>query len=108
MFRIENQCVPESSGSFTNSVAVESGCFLSLSISTSSVGTTFLLRYQINTYFSEHTVAGSERMSWSNLAFRSSCGLAVEGLASVSVVAGSCLVAGTASTLGILMGVDAG
>lgn len=55
MFRIQR--VPESSDSFTNSAAEQSECFLSLSISTSSVGTTFLSRYQINTYFSEHTVA---------------------------------------------------
>lgn len=55
MLRIQR--VPESSGSFTNSAAEQSECFLSLSISTGSVGTTFLSRYQINTYFSEHTVA---------------------------------------------------
>ena len=57
MLRIKSNALPESSGSFTNSVVAESGCFLSLSISTSSVGTTFLSRYQINTYFSEHAVA---------------------------------------------------
>jgi thiamine biosynthesis lipoprotein len=35
-------------------------------------------------------------------------GWPVESFASVSVVAGSCLVAGAASTLGMLLGVDAG
>jgi thiamine biosynthesis lipoprotein len=35
-------------------------------------------------------------------------GFPVESFASVSVVAGSCLVAGDASTLGMLLGTDAG
>jgi hypothetical protein len=45
-------------------------------------------------------------MSWSNLAFRSSCGLTPERLASQRR-SGHLRVAGAASTLGILMGVDA-
>jgi len=85
------------------------------------------LRYQINTYFSAHAVAiAQDRVALRRLATSGDyervmiidsrrysrvvdpvSGCLAESFAGVSVVAGRCLVACAASTLGMLMGVDA-